>query len=69
MDNSVQPIGDVRQWPAPTEHKTRMNQEIRTTRRVGATDLKAIPTMKLVAELTRRERIALRLMIEEALAL
>jgi hypothetical protein len=45
-----------------------MNQEIHAPRRAGATDLEAIPTMDLIAELARRERIALRLAIEEALA-
>lgn len=45
-----------------------MNPELGTPRRVGPTDIEAVPTMDLIAELARRERIALRRAIEEALA-
>lgn len=54
-------------YPA-TERGARMNREIRRTHRVVAVDLHAIPTMDLIAELARRERIALCLVLEEALA-
>ena len=50
MDDPALRIGPGRQESAPTEHRARMNQEIGTTRRVGATDLEAIPTTDLIAE-------------------
>ncbi len=60
--------GAGRQGNAPTERETGMNREIRRTHRVVAADLHTIPTMDLLAELARRERIALCLVLEEALA-
>ncbi len=59
--------------PAPTDrrpgqHEVGTNLELRGDRRAGAADLAHVPTMDLLAELARRERIALRLAIEEALA-
>jgi hypothetical protein len=60
--------GIGRQGYPPTERGAGTNREIRRTHRVVAVDLHAIPTMDLLAELARRERIALCLVIEEALA-
>ena len=46
----------------------KMNQEIRAPRCTSTTVLESIPTMDLIVELERRERIALRLVIEEAVS-
>ena len=62
----VLPAAREGQWPA--EHEAGTNLELRGDGRVGAADLAHVPTMDLMAELARRERIALRLAIEDALA-
>lgn len=62
----VSPAARAGRWPA--EHEAGTNLELRGEGRVGAADLAHVPTMELMAELARRERIALRLAIEDALA-
>lgn len=48
--------------------RTTTGTKVRAPHLVEATDLAAIPTMDLINELQRRERIAMRLAIEDALA-